>query len=224
MLRWLGAAVLDALAVVSPVSCAGCGQPDRALCPACAPVFTTSALTTRWVAGVPVVSALEYQGEVRRALLEFKEHNRTDLARWFAPALEHAVRAAAGGSSLVHLCLVPSSRAAWRRRGYSPVGRLLSAAGFRATVVLRQRSGTDRRQKAMSERNRWSNRAGAFRAAHRLVGVRVVVIDDVITTGASIAEAARAIREAGGEVVAAATLAFTPRRNPPSGESQMIQT
>ena len=231
----LSAAARDALAVVFPVSCAGCGLADRALCTACVRSFRPGTMTVREVAGVPVVSALEYHGAVRRALLAFKEQDRTDLARWFAPALRCAVEAAAahpaqeqGHDGSIRLCPVPSSRRAWRKRGYSPVGRLLSAAGFRAagrrtTVILRQRSSAALLQKSMSEPDRWRNREGAFTASPSLAGVRVVVVDDVITTGASVAEAVRAIQDVGGVVVAAATLAFTPRLLPGSHHPQGIR-
>jgi orotate phosphoribosyltransferase len=51
-------------------------------------------------------------------------------------------------------------------------------------------------------------------------GRRVIVVDDVVTTGASLAEAVRALRNGGAEVVAAVTVAATPRRTARTDEPQ----
>jgi predicted amidophosphoribosyltransferase len=66
-------------------------------------------------------------------------------------------------------------------------------------------------QKLLSETERARNRAGSLRATRSLAGLRLAIADDVMTTGSTLDEAARAIREAGGEVVEAVTLAATPR-------------
>jgi predicted amidophosphoribosyltransferase len=73
---------------------------------------------------------------------------------------------------------------------------------------------TSRDQKALGIAERAENRAGAFAATRRLDGRTFVIVDDVLTTGATIADAARAIEEAGGAVAGAATLAFTPKLYP----------
>jgi len=90
---------------------------------------------------------------------------------------------------------------------------LVRLAGGRPARVLlpARRSGV---QKALGVEERAANRLGAFVASRRLDGRRFVVVDDVLTSGATISEAVRAIAAAGGEVVAAATLAFTKRLLP----------
>lgn len=67
-------------------------------------------------------------------------------------------------------------------------------------------------QAGLSASDRAANLSGAMRARFDLSGRRVIVLDDVITTGATLAEAARALREAGAEVSAAAVVAATARR------------
>lgn len=179
--------------------------------------------------------ALRYEGRVRRVLLAFKNHHRTDLsrplARAFVPALLRAIEAAeqteaakrfedAGLSEVaaptdasarpLQIVAVPSSRRAFRTRGYHPMALVLRAAGVRHARVLRVAQET-RSQKLLSAEQRARNVLGAFIATRSLAGIRVIIVDDVLTTGATIDEAARAIFAAGGTVVGAATIGFTPR-------------
>ncbi len=83
-------------------------------------------------------------------------------------------------------------------------------AGFRLTHALEYDKRTDS-QKTLGVDDRAANLHLAMRARTRLAGRVVVLVDDVLTTGATFREAARAIREAGGVVACSAALAFTPR-------------
>ena len=75
----------------------------------------------------------------------------------------------------------------------------------------------------MAFSSRAANLAGSLSVPGRLValvaGRPVVIVDDVVTTGATLTEAARALRAAGAEVVAAASVAATSRRTPSSPEA-----
>jgi ComF family protein len=201
------AAVLDAWSLVMPVECAGCGECDRALCEPCRGRFVPH-LTQHRAGGVTVLSALRYEHEVRRAVLAFKEHGRTDVARVLASALAASI--AGMGPDTDDIVPIPSSRSAFSRRGFDPVQLLLRRAGRRSTRVLEsiREAGP---QKALNSEARIQNRLGAFASTRRLDDRRVLIVDDVVTTGATITEAVRALSAAGATVVGAATLAFTPR-------------
>ena len=226
MLPWIRDAVLDALAVLLPVDCAGCGVEDRALCDTCREAVQPSVLRAVLTDGTAVYSGLAYRGRVRRILLAFKEEGRTGLAGVLSSALSAAVVAAvnaavaAGDDGVtvadLELCVVPSSRSSRRRRGYDPVRRMLSRAGLRVAPVFAS-ARPHRAQKSLSVVDRQSNLEGAFRLRRSVAGRRFVLVDDVVTSGATLLEAARVLRDGGANVVAAATAATTPRRFTPGG-------
>jgi len=193
-------ALLDALAVLFPVDCAGCGAPDRSVCAVCLLSLTGPVIETRTPAGLSVRSALRYEGVPRTLLLALKEENRTDIARALRRPLTPLL------DPTLTLVAIPPSRQAFRRRGYDPV-RLLLPMSVRALRVTRATSV----QKSLAEAERACNREGSLRATGSLAGRRLAIADDIMTTGSTLDEAARAIRAAGGEVVGAVTLAATPR-------------
>ncbi|MGC5563425.1 ComF family protein [Streptomyces sp. FR-108] len=171
--------------------------------------------------GLPVVhAAAPYEDQVRAALLAHKERGALMLAGPLGTALAEAVRAglgpagqavgavgAVGSGTPVLLVPVPSARWAVRARGHDPARRiaLAAAAGLRRSgmaarvvAVLRQRRAVAD-QSGLNSRQRLDNLAGALEVAPggaRLLagGARVVLVDDLMTTGASLAEAARALR------------------------------
>jgi predicted amidophosphoribosyltransferase len=92
---------------------------------------------------------------------------------------------------------------------------LLARAGLRVTPVFAP-ARAHRAQKSLSVADRRSNLDGAFRLRRPVVGRRFLLVDDVVTTGATLLEAARTLREGGADVLGAATVATTPRRFRPN--------
>lgn len=200
-------ALADALALVLPIACAGCGMPDCSLCDECTAALRPR-VARRVLDDLTVHAGLVFEGVPARVVRALKEDGRTGLARALAPALQAAVEAVGGPAVVV--VPVPTSRAAFRRRGYRVVELVARRAGLRATPLLRQaRATADQRGLARDERRR--NVAGSLRATDA-AGLRVVIVDDVVTTGATLREAARALRAAGAEVVGAAVVAATPAK------------
>ncbi|MGW0932682.1 ComF family protein [Streptomyces sp. NPDC002644] len=174
----------------------------------------------------PVWAAVPYADAVRSVLLAHKERGALPLAAPLGEALAAAVRAALAGADAgagvgmgaggvaardgpVVLVPVPSARRAVRRRGHDPARRiaLAAAAALRGTgtpartaAVLRQRRAVAD-QTGLSAAARLANLGGALEL--RTGGAellppsgRLLVVDDVTTTGASVAEAARVLRTA----------------------------
>ena len=212
--------MLDALAVLLPVNCSGCGRPDRALCSRCVSALAPRPTRVGDIGAAPVWASLDYSGTPRAMLLAYKERGRTDAVAALAVALRASVGAAlaaapadavAGGVVLV---TVPSTRAAFRKRGYHPTAAVLRRAGLRPVATYRslrlRRQGLD--QAGLTAAQRARNRAGSFVASPRLAERPCLIVDDIVTSGATAREATRAIEAAGGRVVGVAAIAHTARR------------
>jgi predicted amidophosphoribosyltransferase len=210
------AALADALALVLPVACAGCDEPDIALCETCAEQLRPR--VRRDPDASVVWSGLSFEGVPARVVRALKEDGRTGLARHLAPALRAAVEAAVAAQSglddadaPIVIVPIPTSRAAFRRRGYRVVEVVARRAGLRcARLLTTARITAD--QRGLDRAARRSNVAHAL-VARGAEGRRVVVIDDVVTTGATLEEAFRALRSGGAEVIGAATIAATARHS-----------
>lgn len=225
-----------ALDLVLPQPCAGCGSASGLLCPACEPRLAAPArlsLPSPTPAGLPPTwSVAPYAGPVRQLVVAHKERGLSALTRPLGAALARAVSAAAtsaGAGPPVVLVPVPSSRAAIRRRGRDPtldltqaatgtpprrrrdIGRRLRGTRYASCLQALEHTRRVADQAGLTAADRTANLTGALRARLDLQGVQVIVVDDVITTGATLAEAARALRAAGAEVPAAAVIAATQR-------------
>lgn len=196
----------DALALLLAATCPGCERPGTLLCDACRMLLRAEPHEVRTPTGMPVHAALRYEGVPARAIRRLKENGATMLARPMGASLAGILRTRAAGALIVP---VPTSRAAFRRRGYRVPELLVRRAGATAhrLLVSARRTGD---QRGLDREARARNVAASMRAARRGHG-RVVIVDDVVTTGATLDEAARALRAAGFTPVCAIALAATPR-------------
>ncbi len=210
------------LDLVLPRTCSGCREPGAALCYSCDALLDGPALglvrPRPCPPGLPPLSALlEYGGPAQRLLLAHKERGRLHLTGPLGRALATAVQV--HGHDPVVLCPVPSSPRAVRQRGHDHAMRLaragaaaLRAQGVDAVAVrllLPARQVAD--QSGLSTAARAANLHGALRATG-VPGGRVVIVDDVVTTGATLVEAARALTAYGHLVGGASVVAATARR------------
>jgi predicted amidophosphoribosyltransferase len=186
------------------------------------------------VAPLPVWALVAYTGPVRDLVVAWKDRGRADLDRLLAGGLRAAARrvgpaVARAAPGMVLVVPVPSTAAARRARGREPVrvlaravARGLSDGGTPAAVatVLRRR-GRARDQVGLGSRARGRNLAASVvvRRDALASGVRqglrgtrpaCLLVDDVLTTGATLAAAERVLEAAGADVVGALVVAATP--------------
>lgn len=217
----LAAAARDALAgalsLVFPTWCAGCDLADATLCAPCRAALQPEVRTRALGGAFTVFAGLPFEGVVARVLRAYKEEGRTALAAPLAVALRAAAHAALAGGpgEPVIVVPVPTSPGAMRRRGYRVVELLARHAGLHPQRALRAGvRAADQRGLGAEDRER--NVTGSMRLGRggdtRLAGRAVLLVDDVVTTGATLREAARALSAGGARVVGAATVASTPRR------------
>lgn len=214
----------DAAAVLAPVACAACGRPGRSCCRACLGELRLSIdprLEPLPGAGppVPLATAVEYGGPAAALLAALKERGRLDARRPLAGLLAAAVRLALEEAAAdearpgrmpgrIVIVPAPSSPAAVRRRGMRHLDELLAlACGARPSPSLLVHAREVRDQAGLGAEARRANLRGALRGSPELRGRRALLVDDVATSGATLAEAARAVRAAGGIPVAAAAIA-----------------
>jgi len=219
MLRWfsaqLGELGGDLADVVLARTCAGCGREGGVICDRClARLDIAPACRDRdpavWFAG-------EYEGLLRELVLAHKERGVLALSPVLGLLLGRAISAAVGGCSerAVQLIPIPAHRQSLRRRGRDPLHEVTHSAvrelrhggqpaGIQA--ILRWRS-EHQRHAGSSAQLRWElDDAFVVRPS---AGPRhpVVLVDDVITTGATVSAAVRALESAGIAVIGVACIA-----------------
>jgi predicted amidophosphoribosyltransferase len=196
-----------------PVSCLGCGEIETGLCVACAPGPTER--QTELVGGVTIIAAGPYDGPLRQAIVAMKNGERAYLSSCARLLAELA-------PASVPLVPLPTTRARHAHRGFDQsvelARRVAATHGVPAFEVLVKRGGPQRgldRRARLASGGRFAVKRGAT------LPELAIVVDDVCTTGATLADGIATLRAAGVAVVGGVVLARTaPGRN--SASSRVV--
>ena len=160
------------------------------------------------------VAPLYYEGDVRESLLRFKFKDATGYAEEYGKLLADCIRENLSGRYDL-ISWVPLSRKRLKERGYDQAMLLALAAALElddvAVSTLEKPLEAEKQSLMGTEEKRRANISGAYRAADpELVdGKRVLLIDDIVTTGATLSECAKTLLSAGASEVLCAAVART---------------
>ncbi len=176
-----------------PPFCRRCSAPGTLFCPRCRespPAFL-------WAR-----AAYRYSGAVKEAVLRLKYNKQIDRVPWLADRLETGFRTYAASLDWDALVPVPLHPVRERERGFNQAMEIARLLGQRQGIPVKGalvRVRPTGPQAALPGRERSRNLAQAFRPQRTfdLVGKNLLLIDDVITTGATVRECAARLREQG---------------------------
>lgn len=197
--------------LLTPPACIGCAASGPLWCDRCAGIEPS---WTRRNVGVTVLSMYPFEGPVRRVIIDWKDEARADAGVRVVHWLRAAVLPLVHAHPLAVVVPVPSSPESQRRRGEA----VLAAAVRRAVPEARVGQwllarGSRRDQSGLSRSERAANLEGSMRFDGPAQSP-IILVDDVVTTGATLRESVRAARAGGARPVAACTIAFREREDP----------
>ena len=159
-----------------------------------------------------VIAALPFAGRPRDVILGFKYGNRRQLGHHVAGLLVNRLLAAGVRPHDVDVVTwAPTSRRRRRRRGFDQAELVAQRVAAQLGVPCRRLLERDGDDTPQTGRDRAARLHGpVFRASPRAAGQHVLVVDDVVTTGATLRSASDALQRAGAVDVIRAALATTP--------------
>lgn len=211
------------LSVIFPEKCLGCGKASTVFCPTCL-ASCPEALreSAKWI--FPIY---DYRHPlVKKSLWLFKYKNKRGLAPIFAQIIYEKIEEELSELGILEnfreplLVPIPLSAKRLRERGYNQsellcdeilnVGALRNRTDFQmASKILVKPKETEHQAHIRDRRERLENMRGTFAVTggDSLKGRNIILVDDILTTGATLSEARRVLRHAGARKVIAFTVA-----------------
>lgn len=203
---------------VFPPRCVFCGEVVSAgkdLCPKCEK-GNPRIHAKKWIfipemgQTIQCVVPYAYDGKVRQAIIDFKFYNHRDYAGFFGRQIADELSSPAAEFDFI--TSVPISAERKRLRGYNQSELIAEAAANRLNLAYREtliKVKDNREQHKLKEKERKKNVRGIYRTILQedIAGKKILLIDDIVTTGATLAECAGTLLQAGADYVLCAAVA-----------------
>jgi ComF family protein len=203
---------MELLDLLLPSGCALCGLSGPPICRNCENNFSARDFDIRRKT-LSGFAATSYSEEAAKLIFEFKERGQTSLAKYFASLIAPRLTSLKQINAI--LVPVPSAKRTTATRGFQPaqvIARQLSKqcglANFSAIKPVAEIAD----QAALTREQRATNVMHSMQASEAIRGKSVILVDDIVTTGATLNEAARAVTQAGGLPIFFVTFAETIRK------------
>ena len=202
--------------LIFPSRCIGCGELGLSLCSLCRkswhPHYYLRNIGKDSASELTVISSVIYSGVAQKIILGAKESHIRQCDHLVAEAITHALQRFLTRTTIDFLIPVPSQKSAIRQRGREflvEISEQVSSSCDIPVVNILSHNRRVKDQSGLDLQERWNNVEGAF-VVEREHGIHgnVLLIDDLVTTGATLCEAARALRYAGIKVIGAVTAAL----------------
>ena len=227
-LAWVRRLTRALEATLLPPVCGGCGRRGEWLCPSCTAALRpltdarcrcgrpgtrgrVCSVCAEWPDALgPIRAAFVFEGPLRSSIHRFKYRGEYARGRYLGSLLADAAATALDGVALDLVLPIPLHPRRQRERGFNQAQILAEAVAARLGVPLGQdllRIVDTRSQVGLDYAGRRANMQGAFRSGPGVRGASVLLIDDVVTTGATMEAAGLALLEAGARHVRGLALA-----------------
>jgi predicted amidophosphoribosyltransferase len=200
--------------LIFPTRCLACSALGLTLCHRCKAGWSPSLYRTylRASGGVHVTSSVLYSDIGKKIILAAKESQIRSADQLVAAAITHSLQMVLRHEWVDFIVPIPSRPSAARLRGRQFIAEMAQISGDRCGIEVQSlllHSRHVRDQSGLLTKERWNNLEGAFVVqGNQPVLGRALLVDDLVTTGATLSEAARALRYAGIEVIGAVTAAL----------------
>ncbi len=197
---------ISLLDIVFPATCIVCGIKPKPLCPTCLPSASLSKLQGF---DFPVLAGFKHDGAIEKIIAGYKDQQLVSLEKPLGELVAEVLNEV-GPSQFSAIVTPARNRKNYRKRGFDPANRLAKRAirGLAQPPKLISLSSTRKLedQRRLGRLERETNVSKSMRLDSKLSGP-VLLFDDVLTTGSTLREMARACRAAGVEVGASCVLA-----------------
>lgn len=201
--------------LIFPVRCLGCSVLGIEICAVCRSSWIRHIYRSQGFADgehFPIYSAVKYSAVASKVIMKSKEDSLSIADNLIIASLSHALTYFEREIGMGFLVPVPSRVGASRKRGRKYINRMIDGLGITPLDLLTHKRAV-RDQSTLDTNQRAKNLAGALvinpdaYPVNNLMasGISVIIIDDLVTTGATLSEAARALRAGGFHVLGSVT-------------------